>query len=627
MINKISKLFSGLNFTLISIAFFVLNVVLNLLKIETVFKPVWISIFISAFPFFVGAVKNLLKFKIKNSLLISIAVIASVFVGEYFAAGEIAILMAIGELLEDYTVDRAKKGLNDLISSAPKKAKKLIKTDDSYTVKEVPIEEIENGDLIRVLPGEIISVDGIIKEGFASIDQSILTGESLPVDKTVGDEVFCGSMNCFGSIDIVAKDVENSSLQKFIDLVERAEKEQTPMQTVIDRLAVKLVPTALLIAIATFVIMMLSNFDLYTSTNRAVTVLVVFCPCALFLSTPTAVMASIGQASKHGVIIKTFNALEKLAKVNKIAFDKTGTLTYGKLNVNDIENFSDLSDEKIMSLISSLESKSEHPIAKSVTEYLDEKNIKKEVVENFKMKIARGVEGEILGNKYFCGNEKYFKENNINIKENVKEKIEKYSSEAKNIILFGDEKEVLSIITLSDTLRENAKEMVEKLKSFEIEPLLLTGDNLSTAKYFSEKVGITNVKAELSPEEKFENIKSLKENNVVCMIGDGINDAPALKLSDVSVAMGKTGSDISIESANIVLMGHDVSKIVYLKKLANATVKTIKFNIVVSLLINFVAVILSVLGVLNPLVGAIVHNLGSILVILNASLLYDRKFN
>lgn len=627
MINKISKLFSGLNFTLISIAFFVLNVVLNLLKIETVFKPVWISIFISAFPFLVGAVKNLIKFRIKNSLLISIAVIASVFVGEYFAAGEIAILMAIGELLEDYTVDRAKKGLNDLISSAPKKAKKLIKTDDSYTVKEVPIEEIENGDIIRVMPGEIISVDGIIKEGFASIDQSILTGESLPVDKTVGDEVFCGSMNCFGSIDIVAKDVENSSLQKFIDLVERAEKEQTPMQTVIDRLAVKLVPTALLIAVATFVIMVLSKFDLYTSINRAVTVLVVFCPCALFLSTPTAVMASIGQASKHGVIIKTFNALEKLAKVNKIAFDKTGTLTYGKLNVNDIENFSEFSDEKIMSLISSLESKSEHPIAKSVTECLDEKNIKKEVVENFKMKIARGVEGEILGNKYFCGNEKYFKENNINIKENVKEKIEKYSSEAKNIILFGDEKEVLSIVTLSDTLRENAKEMVENLKNFEIEPLLLTGDNLSTAKYFSEKVGITNVKAELSPEEKFENIKSLKENNVVCMIGDGINDAPALKLSDVSVAMGKTGSDISIESANIVLMGHDVSKIVYLKKLANATVKTIKFNIATSLLINFVAVILSVLGVLNPLIGAIVHNLGSILVILNASLLYDRKFN
>ena len=627
MINKMKELFSGLHFTIISIAFFVLNVVLNLLKIETVFKPVWISIFISSFPFLVGAVKNLMKCKIKNSLLISIAVIASVFVGEYFAAAEIAILMAIGELLEDYTVDRAKKGLNDLISSAPKKAKKLIKTNDSYTVKEVPIEEIENGDIIRVMPGEIISVDGIIKEGFSSIDQSILTGESLPVDKTVGDEVFCGSMNCFGSIDIIAKDVENSSLQKFIDLVERAEKEQTPMQTVIDRLAVKLVPTALLIAIATFVIMVLSKFDLYTSINRAVTVLVVFCPCALFLSTPTAVMASIGQASKHGVIIKTFNALEKLAKVNKIAFDKTGTLTYGKLNVNDIENFSEFSDEKIMSLISSLESKSEHPIAKSVTEYLDKKNIKKKVVENFKMKIARGVEGEILGNKYFCGNEKYFRENNINIKDNIKEKIEKYSSEAKNIILFGDEKEVLSIVTLSDTLRENTKEMVENLKSFEIEPLLLTGDNLLTAKYFSDKVGITEVKAELSPEEKFENIKNLKENNVVCMIGDGINDAPALKLADVSVAMGKTGSDISIESANIVLMGHDVSKIVYLKKLANATVKTIKFNIIISLLINFVAVILSVLGVLNPLVGAIVHNLGSILVILNASLLYDRKFN
>ena len=627
MFNKISKLFSGLHFTIISIAFFILNVVLNLLKIETVFKPVWISIFISAFPFLVGAIKNIKLFKIKNSLLISIAVIASVFVGEYFAAAEIAILMAIGELLEDYTVDRAKKGLNDLISSTPKKAKKLFKTNDSYIVKEVPIEEIKNGDIIRVMPGEIISVDGIIKEGYSSIDQSILTGESLPVDKTVGDEVFCGSMNCFGSIDIIAKDVENSSLQKFIDLVERAEKEQAPIQTVIDKLAVKLVPSALLIAIITFVVMILSKFDLYTSINRAVTVLVVFCPCALFLSTPTAVMASIGQASKNGVIIKNFTALEKLANVNKIAFDKTGTLTYGKLNVNDIENFSEFSDEQILTFISSLESKSEHPIAKSITNYLDEKNIKKENVENFKMRIARGVEGEILGNKYFCGNAKYFKENNMEIKENIQEKIEEYSSQAKNIILFGNENEVLSIVTLSDTLRENAKDMVNDLKVFGIEPLLLTGDNVSTANYFSEKVGITNVKAELTPEEKFDNIKSLKENNVVCMIGDGINDAPALKLADVSVAMGKTGSDISVESANIVLMGNEVSKIVYLKKLANATVKTIKFNIIISLLINLVAVILSVLGVLNPVFGAIVHNLGSILVILNASLLYDRKFN
>lgn len=415
-------------------------------------------------------------------------------------------------------------------------------------------------------------------------------------------------------------------MQKFIDLVERAEKEQTPMQTVIDKLAVKLVPTALLIAILTFVITRFLNFNLHDSINRAVTVLVVFCPCALFLSTPTAVMASIGQASKNGVIIKTFNSLEKLAVVNKIAFDKTVTLTYGKLNVTDIENFSEFSDEKIMSLILGLESKSEHPLAKSITKFVEEKNINAEIVTNFKMKVARGVEGEILEKRYFCGNEKYFRENNIEIDEKIKEKIEKYSKDAKNIILFGDEKEILAIVTLSDKLKENSKEMIENLKELGIEPILLTGDNLVTAKYFSDKVGITDIKAELLPDEKFENIKELKKNNTICMVGDGINDAPALKLSDVSVAMGKTGSDISIESANIVLMGQDISKITYLKKLANTTLKTIKFNIIVSLVINLVAVILSVLGLLNPLVGAIVHNLGSILVILNASLLYDRKF-
>lgn len=346
--------------------------------------------------------------------------------------------MAIGELLEDYTVDRAKRGLNELISLTPTKARKFF--EDSKSYREVLAKEVQNGDLIRILPGESIPVDGIIKDGFTSIDQSILTRESLPIDKTVGDEVFCGSINCFGSIDIIAKHVENSSLQKFIDLVERAEKEQTPMQTVIDKLAVKLVPTALLIAILTFVITRFLNFNLHDSINRAVTVLVVFCPCALFLSTPTAVMASIGQASKNGVIIKTFNALEKLAKVNRIAFDKTGTLTYGKLNVTDIENFSEFSDEKIMSLISSLESKSEYPIAKSITKFLEEKNINAQIVTNFKMKVARGVEGEILEKRYFCGNEKYFRENNIEIYEKIKEKIEKYSRDAKNIIIFGDEK-------------------------------------------------------------------------------------------------------------------------------------------------------------------------------------------
>lgn len=623
MLDIICKFCEGKNGTIISSLFFALSIILKIFKIDFIY-PIFISILISGFPFFVSSIRNLFLLKIKNSLLISIAITASIFIGEYFAAAEIALLMAIGELLESYTVNRAKKGISKLISLTPKMVKKInIEKENSF--EEISVENVKVGDLIRVFSGEIIALDGIIKSGSTSVDQSTLTGESFPVDKSVGDEVYSGCLNGFGVIDVlVTKGYEDSSIQNLIKIVKKCEDEKAPTQRIIDKWAVKLVPIALLIAIFTFLITKFIGYEFYDAINRAVTVLVVFCPCALFLSTPTAIMGAIGQATKYGVIIKSAEALEKMGNVNKIAFDKTGTLTYGRLKLQDVKSVSYISNDEILKIILSLESKSEHPIGKSILEFANENKILGTKVENFKVVAGKGIEGEISNTKYFCGTERYLKENLIKVET---ETFEQYRNEAKIVVLLANEEKLLGFVTLSDTLRENAKSTIKSLKDLSVETILLTGDNKISAEHFSQKLEIKNVKSEILPEEKLENIRSLKENGIVCMVGDGINDAPALKLSDVSISMGKMGSDIAVDVSDIILINDDISKIPYLKKLSNSVLKTIKFNISASLLINFLAVILSILGLLNPVLGAIVHNVGSLLVILNATLLYDRKFN
>ena len=622
MLKKINDFLAGVPATLVGGVFLVLNFVLPRVGVNPVVDPAWLTVVISGVPLLYLAIWRIIYnpgiSKISSALLICIAMFAAIAIGDLFAAGEVAFIMAIGTILEDMTTERAKKGLKKLISLAPAQGRKI----DNGEEVMIPAEDIEKDDILRILPGETICVDGIILTGETSVDQSIMTGESLPADKGVNDEVFCGTINRFGAIDIKATKVgEDCSLQKLIRMVQEAEDKKAPMQRIADKCASWLVPVALLIAIITW----------FVTKNivRAVTVLVVFCPCALVLATPTAIMAAIGQATKHGMIIKSGEALEKMGKVDTIAFDKTGTLTYGKLEVSDMISFdAEINEQELLTMTASAEGKSEHPLGKAIVSYAKNKNIKIVDSSDFQMNSGKGIFAEVSGKQLYCGNEKFFQENGIAISAQIKKTLEQLRMQGKASILVAENKRCIGVLALSDVLRPEAGTMVKKLRAMNTNIVLLTGDNKKTADYFAKQVGITNVYAELLPEQKVESIKSMQQKGKnVCMIGDGVNDAPALKSAGVGVAMGSMGSDIAVEAADIALMGDDISKIPYLKRLSNATVNTIKFSIALSMCINFVAVTLSVLGILTPTTGALVHNVGSCFVVLIAALLYDRKFD
>ena len=619
MIDEIIDFLFGLKMTIISSIFLLISVIFMIfgINIPIYLNPAWGTVIISGIPMLLLAMVRLIREKwISSALLIAIAMVASLLIGEVFAAGEVAWIMALGALLEDWTVERAKKGLKNLINLTPQTGRRI-----TNGIEEIiPVDEIKIGDTLRILPGESVPVDGEIITGTSSLDQSIMTGESLPIDKEVGDEVFCGTINLYGAIDIKATSIgENSSLQKLIDLVKAADEKQAPTQRIADKWATWLVPVALGIAIVAWLVT--GNIE------RGVTVLVVFCPCALILATPTAIMAAIGQATKYGVLIKSGEALETLGGLNTLVFDKTGTLTYGNLEVSDVISFKDdLPSEDLLKIVASCEKLSEHPLAKAIVKNAKEAQIDIEKPQDFKMYPGKGVTCTNSYGKIYAGNSKFLSEHNIDI--DVDCQLDKLRHEGKASIIVALNDEVIGLIGLSDVIREDSKDMIERLHELGTEIILLTGDNSETANYFARQVRIGKVFGNLLPEEKLSWIEKLKsEGKKVCMIGDGVNDAPALKTADVSVAMGSVGSDVAIEAADIALLGDDIGKIPYLKKLSNSTLFTIKANIVMSMAINAAAIICSVLGLLNPVTGAIVHNAGSCLVVLNAALLYDRHFD
>ena len=621
MIKKINDFLTSLPMTIISGIFLIASFILLKKNIKILIDPAWITIIICGLPILYKAIKKIIFNKgikkISSALLITIALISSIAIGDLFAGGEVAFIMAIGGILEDMTTERAKKGLKKLINLSPTQGRKITGNKEEI----IPADKIKKDDILRILPGEKIPVDGIILNGETSIDQSIITGESIPVDKIVNDEVFAGTINKFGSIDIKAVKVgEDSSIQKLIRLVKESENKQASIHRIADKVASWLVPLSMITAI----IVGIATNDIV----RSVTILVVFCPCALVLATPTAIMAGIGQATKHGVIIKSGEALEKMGKINTIAFDKTGTLTQGKIEVSDIISINDkINEQELLNLVASAESKSEHPLGKAIVSYAIKNNIEIKECKNFKMKSGKGIYAEIENRKIYCGNEKFLQENGINLDEDIQNKLQKLQNNGKASVIIAENMQCIGIIALSDILRKESKDIINELSKLNISTILLTGDNQNTANYFAQKIDIKNVKANLLPEEKVKIISDIqKEGKKLCMIGDGINDAPSLKQADVGISMGIIGSDISVEASDIALMRDDITKIPYLKKLANATVKTIHFSITLAILINFVAIIFSTIGILNPTTGALVHNAGSCFVILIATLLYEKKF-
>ncbi len=565
----------------------------------------WIAVILCGIPIFKECINGLItEFDIKADLLVSIAIVASIIIGEIFAAGEIATIMAIGGFLEEYTVSKAQNRIKDLVNMTPQFATRI----KNGCEEKIPLNEVITGDTLKVLPGESIPTDGVIIAGETSIDQSTLTGEPLPVDKTRDDEVYSGTINLYGSFTMQATKISrDSALQRLIRLVESSAPENANVVRQADKWATLIVAIAFTSAILTY----LYTFEI----ARSVSILVVFCPCALVLATPTAIMAAISNLTKYGILVKDGQSIEELARIDVLAFDKTGTLTHGTPEVVKVV----CEDEKEMIyLLASLESKSEHPLAKAILKYYNKNELAE--VSEFEMHIGNGISGTVNGSRIIAGNGKFLRSQNI---------VLKYSENNSNneiIIYVAKDGEVIGKVHLADTLRETAKETIRNLKHLRIRTTLLSGDNQKTANHIASEVKVRNVKAECLPEDKTNYIRDeQRKGNKVAMIGDGINDAPSLRKADVGIAMGSIGSDISIKAADIALINDNISDIPHLIALARKTIRTINISIGFAVSLNSVAMGLAILGYLNPIEGALIHNISSVAVILYSVMLTNYK--
>lgn len=583
------------------------------------FNLSWVAIILCGLPIIKEAATCLYEeFDIKADVLVSLALIASVIIGEIFAAGEISVIMTIGALLEDLTVQKAKSGIENLVKLTPKQAR-IIRDNKEIMINA---DDIEIGDIVRVIVGETIPVDGVIIKGQGSIDESIMNGESLPVDKYVGDDVLSGTINQYSTFDIKAtKTSQDSSLKRMIKLVKEADSKKAPIVSLTDRWATWIVVIALVSSIGTYLVT--------HQILRSVTILVVFCPCALVLATPTAIMASIGNASKYGMLIKGGDVVERLSKIKNIAFDKTGTLTYGKLSVVEYKSFNpEYDDEALLKILASVEAYSEHPLGKAIISYYKENNEELLDIQNFTVNPGKGITANLGEKSILVGNLKLIKDVDINLNKDIINISEEFTKKGCTVIYLSIDNKLIGYVALSDILREEAKKVISYIKSQKINPVILTGDNKNSAQNIASIVGIDDIHPSLLPEDKMNIIKNLEDSkSSTCMIGDGVNDALALKYSSVGISMGAIGSDIAIEASDIALASDDIKNIPYLLYLSKKTMKTIKLNVTFSLALNFLAIILAMTGILNPVVGALVHNLGSVFVILNSAKLLKTRNN
>lgn len=575
------------------------------------FDAAWVAIILCGVPILMEAVIGLITaFDIKADVLVSLALIASVCIGEDFAAGEVAFIMQLGALLEDLTVAKARAGIEKLVHLTPQTARVIL----NGTEKIIPAEQVKIGDVIRVLPGETVPVDGIILSGQTSVNQAVMTGESLPVDKATGDEVSSGTVNQFGAFEMKATRVgEDSSIQRMIRLVQSADAGKAKIVGLADRWATWIVIIALSAAGLTWVIT--------GEIIRTVTILVVFCPCALVLATPTAIMAAIGNATKHGFLVREGDALERLSAVTKVTFDKTGTLTCGTPKVAAVKSVSDYTEDEVYAFAAAAEQMSEHPLGKAVVRCYGQKPA---ACEDFKMNIGEGVLAIIHGKAVKAGNLKLLKE--VPVSQKIIAETGAYRNTGSVVIYVAVDEVLAGYLVLSDTIREESKDMITALDGIGVSPVLLTGDNQNAAGAIANQLGIHEVHASCLPEDKLNYIGTCQENSeAVCMIGDGINDAPALKKANVGIAMGGIGSDIAVDAADIALVDDEIRELPHLLSLSRRMMTTIKINLTFSMTLNFLAILLAITGLLGPVIGALVHNAGSVLVIINSALLLHWK--
>ena len=580
---------------------------------------------------------SLIAIGTSSAFLYSVYISSKIFSGEihlvhslyYESAAMIIAFIMLGKYLETLSKGKASEAIKKLINFQAKKAN-LIRDNQ---IVEVDIEEISKGDIVFIKPGEKIPVDGIIIEGYSTIDEAMLTGESIPVEKTVNDKIFSGSINKDGILKVSVEATEKETLiHKIAKLVEDAQMTKAPIAKLADKVSLIFVPTVILIAIISslvWAIVIKYNFVVINEKpfefilTIFISILIIACPCSLGLATPTAIMVATGKGAELGILIKSGEALEKLNTVDTIIFDKTGTLTQGQPKVIDVVKLFDVSQDEILKIAASLEKNSEHPLGKAIYNEAKDKNLDLYETENFKNIVGQGIIAEIENKKYFLGNRKLLIENNIfNFDE---EKISEFEQEGKTVILVADSSKLIGFITLADTIRDDSVELIKKLKLEKIKTYMLTGDNEKTAKIIAKQLGIDEIFAEVSPEDKYLKVRELQEKNKkVLMVGDGINDSPALAQADVGMAIG-SGTDIAIESAEIVLMGKKMETIITSIKLSQATIKNIKQNLFWAFFYNacgipIAAGVLYILTghLLNPMIAGLAMGLSSVSVVTNA---------
>lgn len=548
-----------------------------------------------------GAVKGLLKRELNVDELVSLAIITSVWIGEYLPAAVVALIMVLGSLLEQFMAQRSRSAIDALIRLSPGQA---VIIRDGCEVS-VPVQEINQGDRVIVRSGEKVPVDGRVIRGRASLDQASLTGESLPVDKMPGDSVFAGTVCYSGMLEVEALKVGGeTTLGKLVRLVREAESQKAPILRISDRYARYFTP--FMIAVSAMVYLLTGDL------HRSITVLIVGCPCAFIISAPTAIVAALGNASKNGILIKGGAFLEEVSRLDAIVFDKTGTLTTGNPVVEEVTPLNGADGDHVLAMAAAAEKYSRHPLARAVQEAVKQRGLTIDEPGMFKDMPGLGVEAEVNGSTIFVGTG------------TAEEAAGRFKSNGKpgvKTVIVRENNNLIGEILIRDSMRPQVAGLVESLQGAGLKRIqMLTGDDQAVAGHVAAASGIGEYRAGLMPWQKLSHIKELqKSGHKVAMVGDGINDAPALAAADIGIAMGAMGTDVAMEAADIALMGDDLDRLPYLFQLGRSTVKTINFNIVFAVMFNLLALLASGAGLLNPVMGAITHNVGSILVVLNSA--------